>query len=60
MLFDNPIFADWYTDTVDVYRTEEKKDGSITRQVRVKGARKANNAQILQNKRICRFATGTL
>lgn len=36
MLFDNPIFADWYTDTVDVYRTEEKKDGSITRQVRVK------------------------
>lgn len=36
MLFDNPLFADWYTDTMDVYRVIAVKDGSITRQERKK------------------------
>ena len=27
-------FQDWYTDTVDVWRTEEVRDGALTRQER--------------------------
>ena len=36
MLFDNPIFAGWYTDTVDIYRVLSRKDGNMTRQERQK------------------------
>ena len=36
MLFNNPIFANWHTDTVDVYRTVSIEYGSITRQERQK------------------------
>ena len=36
MLFDNPIFAGWYTDTVDIYRVLSRKDGYMTRQERQK------------------------
>lgn len=36
MLFDNPIFAGWYTDTVDIYRVTAVKDGNVTRQKRQK------------------------
>lgn len=32
MLFDNPLFEDWYTDTVDIYRVSSRKDGNVTRQ----------------------------
>ncbi len=28
-------YADWYTDRMDVYRTEDVKDGSLTRKKRV-------------------------
>lgn len=34
MILDNPIFTDWYTDTVDVYRTVRVSDGTIDRQER--------------------------
>ena len=36
MLFDNPIFAGWYTDTVDIYRVSAQKQGNVTRQERQK------------------------
>lgn len=36
MLFDNPIFAGWYTDTADIYRVTAVKDGNVTRQKRQK------------------------
>ena len=36
MLFDNPIFGGWYTDTVDIYRVVPVKDGNITKQARQK------------------------
>lgn len=36
MLFDNPIFAGWYTDIVDIYRVLSRKDGNMTRQERQK------------------------
>ena len=36
MLFDNPIFAGWYTDTVDIYRVSAQKQGNVTRQERKK------------------------
>lgn len=36
MLFDNPIFAGWYTDTVDVYRVSPVHQGNVTTQKRQK------------------------
>lgn len=36
MLFNNPIFKGWYTDTVDIYRVEAVKTGSVTMQERRK------------------------
>ena len=36
MLFDNPIFKDWYTDTVDIYRVAAVVKGNITVQERQK------------------------
>lgn len=36
MIFSNPIFRSWYTDTVDIYRTVEVMDGNISRQERKK------------------------
>lgn len=43
MLFDNPIFAGWYTDTVDIYRVSAQKQGNVTRQER----QKVNTAPVL-------------
>lgn len=34
MIFDNPIFANWYTDTVDVYRVVNTATGNIDTQTR--------------------------
>ena len=34
MLFDNPIFKNWYTDLMDVCRVVPVKDGNVTRQER--------------------------
>lgn len=34
VIFDNPIFSDWYTDTVDVYRVVNVENGNITAQER--------------------------
>lgn len=34
MLFDNPIFSGWYTDTVDIYRVVTEQQGNISSQVR--------------------------
>ena len=36
MLFDNPLFDSWYTDTVDIYRVENVMKDSVTVQERVK------------------------
>ena len=36
MLFDNPIFKGWYTDTVDIYRVVPDKEGNLTKQKRQK------------------------
>ena len=36
MLFDNPIFAGWYTDTVDIYRVVAVTCGNVTSQERKK------------------------
>lgn len=40
MLFDNPIFKNWYTDLMDVCRVVPVKDGNVTRQERKKVAEK--------------------
>lgn len=40
MLFDNPIFKNWYTDLMDICRVVSVKDGNITRQERKKMAEK--------------------
>ncbi len=42
MIFDNPIFSTWYTDTVDVYRVEEVSGDGLSRQER----RKVNDTPI--------------
>lgn len=34
MIFNNPIFRNWYTDTMDIYRTETIKEGHVSRQER--------------------------
>ena len=34
MIFNNPIFSSWYTDTVDVYRAIKVTDGNIDTQER--------------------------
>ena len=34
MIFDNPIFSSWYTDTVDVYRVVNSAAGNIDTQER--------------------------
>lgn len=36
MLFNNPVFEGWYTDSVDIYRVVSVKAGNITRQKRQK------------------------
>ena len=36
MIFNNPIFSSWYTDTVDVYRAVKVTDGNIDAQERQK------------------------
>lgn len=36
MIFNNPIFRTWYTDTVDVYRVSQVTAGNIDRQERIK------------------------
>ena len=48
MLFNNPIFANWYTDTVDVYRTVSVMNGSITRFERTKINQKSIPCRILE------------
>lgn len=48
MLFNNPIFANWYTDTVDVYRTVSVMNGSITRFERTKINQKPIPCRILE------------
>lgn len=40
MLFDNPIFKNWFTDLMDVCRVVPVKDGNVTRQERKKVAEK--------------------
>ena len=37
MLFDNPIFKNWYTDLMDVCRVVPVKDGNVTRQDQRRG-----------------------
>ena len=34
MIFNNPIFKNWYTDTVDIYRTDTAAEGNVSRQER--------------------------
>ena len=29
MLFDNPVFGNWYTDTVDIWRMVPVRDGNL-------------------------------
>lgn len=36
MLFDNPILAEWYTDTADIYRVVTEQQGNVSSQVRKK------------------------
>lgn len=36
MIFNNPIFRSWYTDTVDIYRVVPTKKGNINSQERKK------------------------
>ncbi len=36
MIFDNPVFRSWYTDTVDIYRVVPVSSGNLDRQERVK------------------------
>lgn len=36
MIFDNPIFRNWYTDTADIYRVVAVRKGNITNQERKK------------------------
>lgn len=42
MIYDNPIFRTWYTDTVDIYRVVPVKKGSMDSQER----QKVNDAPI--------------
>lgn len=42
MIFNNPIFKNWYTDTMDIYRTDTVTGNNITRQER----RKVNESPI--------------
>lgn len=42
MLFSNPIFSGWYTDTMDIYRVTSVRKGNITAQER----KKVNNSPI--------------
>lgn len=34
MIFNNPIFRNWYTDTVDIYRTDTVTENNVSRQER--------------------------
>lgn len=34
MLFDNPVFADWYTDTMDIYRIVDEAHGNVDKKER--------------------------
>lgn len=34
MIFNNPIFSNWYTDTVDIYRVVTMSNGNLDRQER--------------------------
>ena len=36
MIFNNPIFGNWYTDTVDIYRVVTVSHGNLDRQERQK------------------------
>ena len=36
MIFNNPIFSNWYTDTVDIYRVVAVSHGNLDRQERQK------------------------
>lgn len=36
MIFNNPIFSSWYTDTVDIYRVVTVPNGNLDRQERQK------------------------
>ncbi len=36
MIFNNPLFKNWYTDTVDIYRTDTVREGNVSRQKRRK------------------------
>lgn len=36
MIFNNPIFSNWYTDTVDIYRVVTVPNGNLDRQERQK------------------------
>lgn len=42
MIFDNPIFRNWYTDTMDIYRVVSVEEGNVDRQER----KKVNDAPI--------------
>ena len=49
MLFDNPLFAGWYTDTMDIYRAENKEYGGLTRQEAVKQNQKPLPCRVYQS-----------
>ncbi len=42
MIFHNPIFRNWYTDTMDIYRTDTVTENNVSRQER----RKVNRSPI--------------
>ncbi len=42
MLFSNPVFSEWYTDTMDIYRVTSVRKGNVTVQER----KKVNNSPI--------------
>lgn len=51
MLFNNPIFKGWYTDTVDIYRVVPVKDGHLTKQERQKQNKALIPCRIYSSKR---------
>lgn len=42
MIYNNPIFRNWYTDTMDIYRTDTVTENNVSRQER----RKVNRSPI--------------
>ena len=59
MLFDNPIFAGWYTDTVDIYRVVTEQKGNISSQARKKINAASIPCRVYSSKRDGPVLTGT-